>query len=966
MTTVRNVVVGSAVFIAQLAAFLFACWSAFEIRMNAIRIYGLVIHEFDPWFNFRAAQYMADNGWSAFFHWYDYMSWSPLGRPIGTTIYPGMQIASVYLWKAINFVGITAWRSGALDALWGKPRKAVFRDNFELMSLNDVCCYTPVWFGVFATCLLGTMTYIAMSAAATPVCCAPADRRSTIQTVSGTSTGALSYSRVNAALAAALCMAVIPAHIMRSVGGGYDNESVAISTMCLTFMCWCWAISTDSVVIPAATGSTKEGGEDQPEPSEGVLGYVFGGLLTGLAYVCMVATWGGYIFVCNLIGLHAFLLVFPLARFSKKLYWTFSTYYVVGTFGATFVPVVGLSPIKSLEQLAPALVFVAFQVLYLCEYNTSFMAAVLRLTGSLGKDKKITLPVTLNQRVVLYSTLGSAVAAVLAVVVAVLWPQGYFGPLSSRIRGLFVTHTRTGNPLVDSVAEHQPASPQAFYQFLHYTCTTAPVGLAIAVYSGVIKPMFFKRVSDATVAALAGPTPRRVSVTSTDPMTFMIAYALVTYKFSTKMNRLMLLMGPISAILTGIAFGCAADFVTHEVVEALSFVFMIVKEEAGEGTQGKEKEGEKEKVNSPKKGKKDKDKEPRQTTLHAVGAKCAEWYSLLNDNVVAKAARKLVAGYLVFYAYKHVPTFWKYSQEMSHNMSNPSIMFQARLQNGETIMVDDYREGYWWLRDHTPEDSRVMAWWDYGYQITGIGNRTTIADGNTCNHEHIALLGRCLTSPEKRAHKMIVHMADYVLIWAGGGGDDLAKSPHMARIGNSVYPDICPGDPTCAHFGFYNRQLDPTPSMAESLLYKLSMFHQKPGVTVDEKKFKLVFQSKYGKVRIYKVMGVNEESKAYTKDPSTRQCDAPGSWHCGGVYPPGLQKILDKTERKDFAQLEDFNTKKKQTVEEKAAADKYNREYMARMEGKSPGEAAAGGGEGTPKKSKKSKKSKKAKKENVD
>ena len=27
-------------------------------------------------------------------------------------------------------------------------------------------------------------------------------------------------------------------------------------------------------------------------------------------------------------------------------------------------------------------------------------------------------------------------------------------------------------------------------------------------------------------------------------------------------------------------------------------------------------------------------------------------------------------------------------------------------------------EAYWWLRDHTPEDARVMAWWDYGYQIT--------------------------------------------------------------------------------------------------------------------------------------------------------------------------------------------------------------------------------------------------------
>ena len=34
---------------------------------------------------------------------------------------------------------------------------------------------------------------------------------------------------------------------------------------------------------------------------------------------------------------------------------------------------------------------------------------------------------------------------------------------------------------------------------------------------------------------------------------------------------------------------------------------------------------------------------------------------------------------------------------------------------------------YHWVRDHTPEDSRIMAWWDYGYQITGIGKRTSLA-----------------------------------------------------------------------------------------------------------------------------------------------------------------------------------------------------------------------------------------------
>ena len=35
----------------------------------------------------------------------------------------------------------------------------------------------------------------------------------------------------------------------------------------------------------------------------------------------------------------------------------------------------------------------------------------------------------------------------------------------------------------------------------------------------------------------------------------------------------------------------------------------------------------------------------------------------------------------------------------------------------------------------------LMSWWDYGYQLNGIAERISIADGNTWNHEHIALLG---------------------------------------------------------------------------------------------------------------------------------------------------------------------------------------------------------------------------------
>ena len=38
---------------------------AYHIRMYAIHTYGYVIHEFDPWFNYRATEYLADRGWHA-------------------------------------------------------------------------------------------------------------------------------------------------------------------------------------------------------------------------------------------------------------------------------------------------------------------------------------------------------------------------------------------------------------------------------------------------------------------------------------------------------------------------------------------------------------------------------------------------------------------------------------------------------------------------------------------------------------------------------------------------------------------------------------------------------------------------------------------------------------------------------------------------------------------------------------
>jgi dolichyl-diphosphooligosaccharide--protein glycosyltransferase len=90
--------------------------------------------------------------------------------------------------------------------------------------------------------------------------------------------------------------------------------------------------------------------------------------------------------------------------------------------------------------------------------------------------------------------------------------------------------------------------------------------------------------------------------------------------------------------------------------------------------------------------------------------------------------------------------------------------------------------------------------------------------------------------------------------------------------------------------------------MERSLLYTLHSHKLRPGVEADPSMFMEVYRSKYGKVRIFKIVGVSRKSKTWVED--NRVCDA-GGWFCPGKYPPALKSYLDK--KKDFAQLEDFN-----------------------------------------------------------
>ncbi|OHT08326.1 Oligosaccharyl transferase STT3 subunit family protein [Tritrichomonas foetus] len=208
--------------------------------------------------------------------------------------------------------------------------------------------------------------------------------------------------------------------------------------------------------------------------------------------------------------------------------------------------------------------------------------------------------------------------------------------------------------------------------------------------------------------------------------------------------------------------------------------------------------------------------------------------------------------------------------------SGDHIHFPVRTANGQE-MSDDYREAYRWLWTNSGRDERVMSWWDYGYQITSMGGRGCMADGNTNNFTHIGIIGMSMSSPEPISWRLARLMgADYMLVIFGGAcgydGDDINKFLWMPKIANQTFTNIS-GDmymssPYESIVG-PNMRINMTNSMMFRFCYnnfKRYQFHpslpqgmdlmrytQVPNLDIKLTHFQEAFTSKHWIVRIYKV-----------------------------------------------------------------------------------------------------------------
>jgi dolichyl-diphosphooligosaccharide--protein glycosyltransferase len=102
--------------------------------------------------------------------------------------------------------------------------------------------------------------------------------------------------------------------------------------------------------------------------------------------------------------------------------------------------------------------------------------------------------------------------------------------------------------------------------------------------------------------------------------------------------------------------------------------------------------------------------------------------------------------------------------------------YGVTIANGGTVFshsqITDWFQALNWIHDNTPTSSVVISWWDYGYWVNVMGNRTVVADNATLNETRIAEIGRMFFQNETAGAATALSMGHgrptYVLMFLTG------------------------------------------------------------------------------------------------------------------------------------------------------------------------------------------------------
>ncbi|KAI8918576.1 Oligosaccharyl transferase STT3 subunit-domain-containing protein [Powellomyces hirtus] len=393
---------------------------------------------------------------------------------------------------------------------------------------------------------------------------------------------------------------------------------------------------------------------------------------------------------------------------------------------------------------------------------------------------------------------------------------GYIAPWTGRFYSLWDTgYAKIHIPIIASVSEHQPTPWTSFFFDLQLLMVLFPAGIYFC----------FQELRDEHV--------------------FVLLYAGTASYFAGVMVRLMLTLTPIVCVAAAIAITTGLEtFLTSTGPPPAA---VAVSSPTLDEKKGKD-------AKAAKSVEKKQKNVPRVKGVWSWDAKLA-----------------LIVPITIMLAQFAFHCTWV----TSNAYSSPSIVLASRKADGSQHIIDDFREAYYWLRQNTHEKAKIMSWWDYGYQITGMSNRTVLVDNNTWNNTHIATVGKAMSCSEDVSYEVMRKLdVDYVLVIFGGAigysGDDINKFLWMIRIGEGVYPKDITERKFFTERGEYKVDEQATPTMKNSLMYKMSyyrfpeLFGGGPahdsvrGATIPNKPIKLttvdeVYTTENWIVRIYQV-----------------------------------------------------------------------------------------------------------------
>ncbi|GJQ66306.1 hypothetical protein Trydic_g4351 [Trypoxylus dichotomus] len=411
--------------------------------------------------------------------------------------------------------------------------------------------------------------------------------------------------------------------------------------------------------------------------------------------------------------------------------------------------------------------FVGFQPIRTSEHMAASGVFALSVAVAVLKYLQSILSKSEFKSLFIFGVLTSSTLVFLTVVI--LTYAGYIAPWSGRFYSLWDTgYAKIHIPIIASVSEHQPTTWFSFFFDLHILVTTFPAGLWYCI----------KNINDERV--------------------FVVLYALSAVYFAGVMVRLMLTLTPVVCMLSGIAFSGLLDLFFKE--ETIHRPEEIESEESAASGKLYDKAGRVPKMKH--------EQQPRE--VDPIGPN------------VRSIILVVIMLLLMLFA---VHCTWV----TSNAYSSPSVVLASYSGDGSRQILDDFREAYFWLSQNTADDARIMSWWDYGYQIAGMANRTTLVDNNTWNNSHIALVGKAMSSNESAAYEIMTALdVDYVLVIFGGvigySGDDINKFLWMVRIAEGEHPKDIRESDYFTESGEFRVDSHGAPTLLNCLMYKLSYY----------------------------------------------------------------------------------------------------------------------------------------------